>query len=318
MKKQLLLVFFLVVQFAVFGQNKIKTLIVDGQNNHEQWPKITYMMKQYLEQSGLFTVSVARSAYTWRGKDFLEEYKVPGLKPTEALDKSKIDPDFKPNFKAYDLVICNFGWDAAPWPAETQKQLEEFIQKGGGLVVIHAADNSFPEWPAYNDMIGLGGWGDRTEKDGPYVYYNNDGELKHDMSAGKGGSHGPQHEFKITIREPNHPITKGMPKVWLHTIDELYDRLRGPAKNMQVLATAYSSPDKRGTDRHEPMLLTIDYGKGRIFHTPMGHIDQSWECVGLMTSFLRGAEWAATGKVTQPIPKDFPTESTFGKRSFQK
>jgi type 1 glutamine amidotransferase len=273
-------------------------------------------MKSYLEESGLFTADVERTKYTWNGKKFVNDYKIPGVQETEDLDKSKHDPDFSPDFKKYDLVIVNFGWNAAPWTAETQKNFEKFVKKGGGVVIIHAADNSFPEWTAYNEMIGLGGWGDRTEKDGPYVYFDKEGKLQHDMTPGRGGSHGPPHEFQIQVRDTEHPITKGMPTLWLHSIDELYDRLRGPAKNMKILATTYSAPEKRGTDRHEPILITIDYGKGRIFHTPMGHIDKSFECVGLITSFLRGSQWAATGKVTIPIPADFPTENKTSIRKF--
>ncbi|MFY0653789.1 MAG: ThuA domain-containing protein [Cyclobacteriaceae bacterium] len=297
---------------------KIKTLIIDGQNNHGQWPKVTFMMKTYLEETGLFEVDVKRSAYTWKGEEFISEFQIDGVGNTEVVEKPKSDPNFKPKFSKYDLVICNFGWNAAPLPEETKEQMEKFVGTGGGLVVIHAADNSFPNWPAYNDMIGLGGWGNRTEKDGPYVYYNDDDELVRDESPGKAGSHGPQHEYLIKIRNSNHPITKGMPMEWLHTKDELYDRLRGPAENMEVLATTYSSKDKKGTGRHEPMLMTLKYGNGKIFHTPMGHVDYSVECVGFITSLIRGAEWAATGKVTTEIPSDFPTADKSSARKFVK
>ena len=51
-------------------------------------------------------------------------------------------------------------------------------------------------------------------------------------------------------------------KRFMHVADELYSQLRGPAKNVTVLATAYADPAKRGTGRHEPSLLTIDYGEG--------------------------------------------------------
>lgn len=296
---------------------KLKALIVDGQNNHGMWPKITVMMKQYLEQTGLFTVHVERTQFTWQGAQYLAEYPLESGEETSATRQPIPDPDFAPQFSNYDVVINNNGWRAQAWPEATQAAFEDYIKSGGGLVVVHAANNSWPEWKAYNEMIGLGGWGDRNEESGPYVYYNKDGELVRDTSPGRGGSHGPQHEFQITIRNGSHPITKGMPKQWLHAKDELYDRLRGPALNMEVLATTYSSEDKKGTGRHEPMMMTLHYGKGRIFHTPMGHADYSAECVGFIVTLQRGAEWAATGKVTQTkIPSDFPSADHTRSRKF--
>ena len=158
-------------------------------------------------------------------------------------------------------------------------------------------------------MIGLGGWGGRTEKDGPYVYYKGD-KMVIDTAAGRGGSHGKRREFEVRTRNPEHPITKGLPVRWVHGNDELYSELRGPAKNMEILATAMSPKKPDGTGRNEPMLMTISYGKGRIFHTALGHADQgggpAMECVGFIVTFQRGAEWAASGKVTQKIPYDFP------------
>lgn len=323
-KSSLFLGVFLFVFLTANSQNKvhdsgksIRTLIVDGQNNHDQWPKISYMLKEQMEETGLFKVDVARSAFTWKGDEYLKDYTIKGMSDRKPLKKPMADPNYSPNFSKYDVVICNFGWNAAPWPEETRKQLETFIENGGGLVVFHAADNSFPKWEAYNKMIGLGGWGDRTEKDGPYVYYNDADKLIRDVSPGKAGSHGPQHEYQIQIRNTEHPITKGMPEKWLHTKDELYDRLRGPAENMEVLATAFSDPQNKGTGRHEPALMALTYGKGRIFHNIMGHVDYSVECVGFLTSLLRGTEWAATGKVTQKIPVDFPTANKSSSRKFQ-
>jgi len=295
----------------------LKVLIVDGQNNHNMWPKTTVMMKQYLQDTGLFTVDVARTTYTWNGGELVDQFPLEGVEST-ATEQPRSDPDFKPDFSKYDVVISNFGYNAAPWPRETQQAFEKFVSEGGGFVVVHAADNSFPDWPAFNQMIGLGGWGDRTEKDGPYVYTNDKGDLVRDTSAGKGGNHGPQHEFSIVVRDREHPVTKGMPAEWLHTKDELYDSLRGPALNMNLLATAYSSPEYKGTGRHEPMMFTVTYGDGRIFHTPMGHADYSMEDVGFIVTLQRGTEWAATGNVTIPIPDDFPSAEKTSSRSFSK
>jgi type 1 glutamine amidotransferase len=294
----------------------LKALIIDGQNNHGMWPKTTVMMKQYLEQTGLFSVDVARTAYTWQGADLLEKYPLPGIQ-SQPVDQPRPDPDFRPDFQAYDVVISNFGWNAAPWPEETRQAFRDFVLQGGGFVVVHAANNSFGDWDAFNQMIGLGGWGGRNEKTGPYVYFDQSGDLVRDTSPGDGGSHGPQHLFEIVVRDPDHPITRGMPRAWLHAQDELYDRLRGPAENMQVLATAYAAPDKNGSGRHEPMMMTIEYGKGRVFHTPMGHADYSMECVGFIVTLQRGTEWAATGKVSQSeIPSDFPTPQQARQRDF--
>lgn len=303
---------------AEAADGKLKALIIDGQNNHAAWPQTTMMAKKYLEDSGRFTVDIARTKYTWKGGKLLEKYPLADGKSYEELPQPKSDPDYKPDFAAYDVVISNFGWKAAPWPQETQDALEKYVGGGGGFVVIHAADNSFASWNEFNKMIGLGGWDGRNENSGPYVYLNKEGEIVRDTSAGPGGNHGPAHEYQVTVRSPEHPIVKGLPRVWLHTRDELYQKLRGPALNMTILATAYADPKYKGTDRHEPKLMTIDYKDGRIFHTTMGHDAVSFSGVGFITTLVRGCEWAATGEVTvTDVPKDFPSPTESSAREWE-
>ncbi len=287
-------------------EEKIKLLIVDGQNNHGTWPKTTAMMKDYLERTGKFDVDVERTRFTSNGGKLAEEYAIDGFQ-TFPTKTPQTDPDFKPEFSKYDVVLSNFGYGAAPWPEVTQARFEKFVRRGGGFVVIHAADNSFGDWEAYNKMIGVGGWGGRTPQSGPYVYFSEEGREVRDTTPGPTGSHGPQHAFPIVLRNESHPITEGMPAEWMHARDELYDYLRGPAENMQVLATAHSAEEKGGSGNHVPMLMVVRYGDGRIFHTPMGHDDNAMQCVGFATSLVRGAEWAATGKVTIEVPDDFPS-----------
>lgn len=292
---------------AVQGATKLKALIVDGQNNHQAWPKTTIIMRDYLKDSGRFEVDIARTKFTWNGNQEAAFLPLAGVGPTEDLPQAKTDPDFKPDFAKYDVVISNFGYQAAPWPVETQHAFEQYVKNGGGFVSIHAADNCFPEWPEYNRMIGLGGWGGRNEKSGPYVYIDRDGKLVRDTKPGPSGAHGPLNDFLITIRDAKHPVTRGLPEHWMHASDECYSLLRGPAENLEILATASEPANLREEGRNEPMLMAIGYHKGRIFHSTLGHHAASFECVGFKLTFLRGTEWAATGKVTlTEVPANFP------------
>jgi uncharacterized protein len=259
----------------------IKVLIVDGQNNHK-WAMTTPLLKQILEESGIFSVDVSTSP-----------------------EKGKGIETWKPNFADYAVVVSNYNGEL--WSPETQTAFEKYVSGGGGFVPVHAANNSFPEWKAYNEMIGVGGWGGRSEKSGPYLRWR-DGKWTLDTSAGRGGSHGKQHEFLLTNRAPSHPIMQGLPSAFMHRQDELYDRLRGPAKDVTVLASAMSQPDQGGSGEEEPLLMAIPYGKGRVFHTALGHGEEAVKCVAFAVTFQRGTEWAATGKVTQKVPADFPDE----------
>ncbi len=257
----------------------LEALIVDGQNGHD-WESTTPVLKKVLEETGLFKVDVATS-------------------PPRRADMS----GFAPDFAAYDVVVSNYQGDS--WPEKTQKALVDYVKGGGGLVIYHFACAAFPDWKEYNEMIGLGGWGGRNEKDGPMIRWR-DGKIVRDMTPHRGGGHGPAQEFQLVIREPNHPITKGLPEKFMHCEDELYGWLRGPAKNLTVLATAFAPKDQGGSDEHEPLLFTVRYGKGRVFQNALGHTAEQLKSVAFIATFQRGVQWAATGKVTQKVPDDFP------------
>jgi type 1 glutamine amidotransferase len=214
---------------------------------------------------------------------------------------------FCPEFARYDVVVMNY--DGDEWPAATKKAFEDYVRGGGGVVIFHSADNAFVNWPQYNEMIAVGGWGGRKPDEGVYLRWR-DGKTVRDTTPGKAGSHGPRHAFQLVSRAPDHPVMKGLPEKFMHAPDELYDRMRGPAKNVTILATAYSSPDQRGTGEHEPMLMAISYGQGRVFHTTLGHGAEQMTSVAFVVTYQRGTEWAATGRVTQPVPEDFPTATT--------
>ena len=218
---------------------------------------------------------------------------------------------FEPEFDAFDVVVLDYEGDA--WPETTKSALERFVKSGGGLVSVHATDNAFADWPAFNEMIGVGGWGGRGDDFGPKIHWF-EGEAKLLNTPGS-AMHPAKHDFEMATRAPEHPIMKGLPERWLHANDEIYSRLRGPAKNVTILATAQADKTKvdKGTDNHEPMLMDIRYGKGRVFHTTLGHCNRNDDlkvkalnCVGFIVTLQRGTEWAATGEVTQLVPTDFP------------
>ena len=269
-----------------FAAEPIRVLLLDGQSGgpYHNWQLVTPVLKKQLEQAGVFQV--------------------------EVLTAPKSDGDFSgfhPDFKKYQVVVSNL--DSPEWPDNLKKEFEEYMQAGGGFVAVHAADNAFAGWAAYNQMIGIGGWRGRTEKSGP-LWYIRDGKLVSDPAPGSAGSHGARWPYAVTTQQPDHPIVKGLPKSWMHAGDELYATLRGPGQNMNVIATARSESTNRGTGRDEPVLMTLNFGKGRIFHTIMGHDVPALSCVGFIATFQRGTEWAATGKVTQKVPIDFPTANS--------
>lgn len=286
MKKFFILSICVLCALVSCAQKPIKTVIITGQNNHN-WPVSHIALQQILSNSGMFEVDLAVS-------------------PPAGGDMNSFDVDFS----KYDLVVLDYNGDR--WSSDMNDSFLSFVENGGGVVVYHAADNAFSDWPAFNEIIALGGWENRNENAGPYVYWK-DGGLVRDMTPGPGGSHGLQHEYILNCRCDSHPILKGLPAQWKHAKDELYDSMRGPGNIKDLLFTAFAPTELRGSGKEEPLIFTVDYGKARIFHIMLGHAGDNLEnnpamqCAGFQTLLLRGSEWAATGKVTQPVPEDFPT-----------
>jgi hypothetical protein len=269
--------------------DKIDVLIVDGQNNHD-WQRTTPYLKSMLEGTGQFSVFVVTA-------------------PPQGSPKERWN-GFRPQFADYDVVLSNYNGET--WPEHVRTAFEAFVKEGGGVVNVHAANNPFPDWPAFNEMTGLcwrpAAFGDRvTTDDQGKVVRTAKGE-------GPGAGHGAQHPFTVIVRDREHPVMKGLPAEWMHPQDELYHGQRGPAADMNILATAFAAKSTGGTDAHEPMAWWIPYGKGKVFTTVLGHVGggqppETWpmRCRGFQAIVGRACEWTATGEVTLPLPAELPT-----------
>lgn len=285
------LAFFIIATLGLFqaaraADRPLKVLIIGGQNNHN-WARSTPYMEKVLNRSGRFQATVGNTP----GKDAPQ-------KDWEA---------WQPKFADFACVVLDY--NGQKWPEQIQKDFVNYVRDGGGVVVIHAANNSFSGWKEFEQMVGLL-W--RGREYGASLYLDDSGKLvREEPGQGRGMGHGGQYDWVMTVRDADHPITRGMPVRWQHKHDELYHGQRGPAENVHILLTALSdpAPGRGGTGKNEPIVWWIPYGKGKVVTNVMGHVGElgCMECVGFQTLLYRACEWVAAGNCTTAIPANFPT-----------
>jgi type 1 glutamine amidotransferase len=192
------------------------------------------------------------------------------------------------NLAKYDVLLLNYkdakkGTAESQWSDDNKKAFTDAVRGGKGLVVYHHASSAF---------IGDGDFDKEFEK----------------IIAGgwrKQGNHGKRHEFSLTVRKNDHPITKGLPAEFAHANDELYQN-SVMLPDSVVLVTAFSDmkKDPKNTDKHEPVVWVASYGKGRVCENVLGHDVAAMKDLGFQTLLIRGVEWAATGEVRSPVPAE--------------
>lgn len=244
-----------------FQPAKIRTLILSGRNNHD-WRSTTPFLKKVLTDTGKFDVRV--------------------VDEPSGLSMRSLMP--------YDLIVLDY---CGPrWGQEAENAVGSAVRTGKGLVAIHAASYAFGELEVLADNHRRTGLREEPWRD----YFEMIGARWVEGPAKSG--HGKRHVFEVKFQDPEHPIAKGMSPSFLIS-DELYHNLE-TKDGIQVLASAYSDPATGGTGEDEPLLWTLIYGQGRVFHTALGHDLAAMQADGFVTTLARGAEWAATGNVTLP------------------
>ena len=268
--------------------DKIRVLIVTGQNNHD-WKRTTPFMEQILNEADRFQVSISTS-------------------PPSGAERSEWDA-WQPEFPEYDVVLSDY--NGQMWPDRVREQFVKFVDEGGRVLIQHAANNAFPGWQEYEEMVGLL-W--RGAGEGTRLYLDEAGrEVREPAGEGIGAGHGGLHDWAITTPNESHPIFRDLPLSWLHAHDELYHGQRGPVGNLNLLATALSSRNSGGTGWHEPMVWWVPYGNGKVLTFLPGHLwsgqqdTRAFRCVGFRCLLQRCCQWLAAEEVDIPIPDPFPT-----------
>jgi len=272
---------------------KIKLLIIEGVSNHD-WKHRLELVQNILAHDGSFDVDVS-------------------ITPSRADDPAWAT--WRPDFSKYDVVLSGYNnlGGKPGWPVEVQRSFEKFVHDGGGFYVYHEANNSFAEWPEYNQMIGLG-W--RNKNFGNAIMVRPDGSLQI-IPAGEGGgtSHGNRADFTVH-QLGEHPIHAGLPRAWKAADIEVYRYARGPATNLTVLAYAADAQ----TQLQFPIEWTVQYGQGRVFVSTYGHVwaDQKdpkgMKCVAFQTIMVRALKWLAKRPAGEVAPADFPTAEAISLR----
>ena len=273
----------------------IRVLIIDGFSNHD-WKQTTLMVKGILEETGRFMVTVSTAPNT-----------------ADEMSRTSWDPEFE----KYNVVIQNTNNikdTGLHWPRRVEQRLENYVRAGGGLYILHSANNAFPHWEEYNQMIGLG-W--RPKETGYALQLDSaDHIIRIPPGQGEGTNHGARFDAIIHIVK-RHPINKGYPERWRTASMELYRYARGPAANITILSAATDSV----TNQIWPVEWVVSYGKGKVYASSMGHLWKgdvypvSYRCIGFQTTLIRATEWLATGQVTYPVPGNFPTKEATSLRA---
>ena len=163
----------------------------------------------------------------------------------------------------YDVILLHFkNYKVPKRNAAMKANLERFVTEGGGLFVYHFGCGAFEDWADFEKLSGRV-WDPKLP------------------------AHDPYGNFTVQIIDKMHPITKSLGN--FETADELYTCLRESKVPIHVLAEATSAVD----GKKHPMAFVLEKGKGRAFHTTLGHDDTSLSSVPFQTMIKNALAWCA-------------------------
>ena len=174
-----------------------------------------------------------------------------------------------PKLHDYDVVVAHFkNYDPEVPGKAGYQNLAKFVDNGGGLVLVHFACGAFQEFK--DDFVKLAGrvWNPKMR------------------------GHDPRGTFRVDIVDAEHPVTRGLRS--FETADELYTCLDGDTP-IHVLAESTSKVDQK----QHPMAFVLEYGKGRVFHCPLGHDVKAFSTPAVGELFRRGCAWTANLKLAR-------------------
>jgi type 1 glutamine amidotransferase len=179
----------------------------------------------------------------------------------------------------YDLLIVNADRrdDEFKFTRSQQEAIFNYVRRGHGYVSLHAADNAARDWlPEWKEMLG-GVFSHFGLPDGKYY---------------KGS-------FTVKIIDTSSSITRGLKDFKL--TDELYYHVQMMPDVQPLAAIEYQ-------DVAWPVAWTRIYGKGRVFHTVLGHRDFGPEKDDPLRNpdlgrlVVQGIDWVAAGRPSAARP----------------
>ena len=154
-----------------------------------------------------------------------------------------------------------------------RENLMSFVKGGGGFVGIHAATDTFYDWPEYGEMMNgyFDGhpWGAKSK----VSIYVEPGQEKHPLAAMFGGE---RLEFDEEIYQFKEPYDSSKVQMLLRLDPEKSAKVGGMKREDNDYGVAWAR----------------NWEKGRVFYCSIGHNHEMYWNPKILSHYLAGIQWA--------------------------